>query len=346
MPVQGSLRDLNVLDLLQLISAQRKSVTLRLESGSEVVESHFQEGLLTACHRRGVGANEPFLDTLVGLGHISPSEALEVTSQVQDHGRDLWTVVRELPHLQRGTCEEVYRQATEATLDRILLWGKGRFSMLPLAPIEAPFRPGLSVDVLLVDAMRRLDELAAWKQGSLPAASVPCLAKVEEHLVSSDPLRRAVLRQIDGRRTVGQIAEAARLGEYEVYQTIAGGIEAGWIQILGTVEIPPPAPPAKSEVLQRAPALAALLILLVLGVGSSWIGVRFGAGSTAWIEARTRWEEVDLRRMIEVYRYRHGSYPSDLTALIDEGLPLPKDAPERWGYRLDADAYRLQPIGQ
>ena len=227
-------------------------------------------------------------------------------------------------------------------IDRLLLWDRGHFVLLPPEPVEPVFSPGLSVEEILIDAMRRLDELAAWKQGSLPEDSVPCLAGDEELFISSDPLRRAIVRQIDGRRSIAQIVEATRLGVHEVFQAIADGKDNGWIQILdGSVKDVPP-PQVGRETLRRSPAMVALLTVLAIGIGSSWVGRTLQTDQTAWHETRTRWEEVDLRRMIEVYRYRHGSYPADLAELT-EGLPLSGEALDRWAYAPQEMGYRLVP---
>jgi hypothetical protein len=341
MPVQGSLRELSALEVLQLIGSQRKTVTLRVESNDQEVQLHFEEGLLRAAHRGHAAAGEPYLETLIGLGHISPHDAMLLAEQVRESGRDLWTASLEIPRIDRETCEGAYRRAAEALIDRMLLWERGHFALLPPEPVETVFSPGLSVEEILIDAMRRLDELASWKQGTLPESSVPCLPGTEELVISSDPLRRAIVRQIDGRRTLAQICEATRLGEHEVYSAIADGIETRWIQLLEASQTSEPPTSGPRQSLRRSPALVALLILLAVGIGSAWVTRRFQADQTAWREARTQWEEIDLRRMIEVYRYRTGAYPADLADLTAAGLPVSQDVGARWAYASQETAYRL-----
>jgi hypothetical protein len=369
MPVQGSLRDLSVLEVIQLIGTQRKTIALKVETADKSVFLHFRDGLLVAAHPRKPKHGLTFVELLIGLGHITPSDGAHMIERAREQGRDIWFVALEIEHLERETCERVYLRAVEAQLDRILLWEEGKFTMLPPGGVEELLRPGIAIDALLVDAMRRLDEMAAWKQGSLPPRAVPCLRGPDEWLVSDDPLRRAVVRQIDGRRTIGEVAEATRLGEHAVYEAIAAGVEAGWIQIMQPVT--PAARPwpvkagadpagdespgsafahgrgrggasgAPSPALRRSPAVAVLVIMLTLGLGSSWAGRRIAVDRTAWDQARTRWEEIELARSIDVWRYRHGSYPVALAALAEDRIPLPGDADKRWDYRLDGESYRL-----
>jgi hypothetical protein len=343
MPIQGSLRDMSVLEAIQLIGTQRKTVTLRLQCEPEEFHLHFEDGLLVASHRRGSGRGEPYLEALVALTHLSPPESMRIAAQVRSSPRDLWSLVLDVAHLDRETCERVYLLTTEAIVDRVLLWDRGHFALLPPTKVEPVFSPGLSVDTLLLDAMRRLDEIASWKKGPLPPTSVPCLNGPEELYVSSDPLRRAVVRQVDGRRTMSQIVDATRLGEHAIYSTLAEGVERGWVQVLGSILVPEarPAPAPAREILQRVPAVLILCGFLALGVSSAWLGQRFAKSRHPWSEAAARWEEVDLRRSVEIYRYRHGSYPEDLSLLSLEGIPVPEGALEHWSYERVSGSYDL-----
>ncbi len=369
MPVQGSLRDLSVLEVLQLIGAQRKTIALKVESDLNVpVFLHFREGLMVAAHARKPRQGNSFTDALVGLGHISPAEGVRLVERSREEGRDLWVLALEVGHLDRDTCEAVYTRALEAQLDRILMWEDGKFSMLPPGGVEELLRPGIQVDVLLVDAMRRLDELAAWKQGMLPPYSVPSLKKPDEWLRTDgakDPVQRAVVRQIDGRRSLREVVHESRLGEHEVYETIAQGVEAGWIEILDASAVAPsesrersseslwswkpssrraPKPDrsgAGHPVVRRSPVVAVLAILLTLGLGSSWAGRRVAVDRTAWDRARAQWEEVDLHRLIEVWRYRHGTYPASLEDLAVDRIPVTAGFDQRWDYTREGDSYRL-----
>ena len=343
MSLQGSLREMGVLELLELMGSQRRTGTLDLSLGVERVHLHFRDGLLVASHRVGAARNEAFLDALVGLGHISPAEALALADRIERHKSDVWLAALEIPHLTRETCKEVYRQATEAAIDRVLLWDSGHFAILPLAPVAGAIDEGLSSEALLIDAMRRLDELAAWKQGQLPPESVPVLAGDAEQIVSSDPLRRAVLRQIDGRRSLAEVVDAARLGAHQVYEAVIQGLDNGTIELLQSAA--PSAPAPVKIILRRSPAFAALTLLLTLALATSILGRRLSNGPDRWADARLGWEEIDLRKSIEVYRHRTGTYPHALIDLESRGLPLPGGDPNRFSYAIDGSGYRLVPLG-
>lgn len=348
MPIQGSLRDLSVLETLQLIGAQRKSVELTIVREDEEIHFHFRDGLLVAAHSKEPRPHETFLELLVGMGHIAPIDSIRLLKTARAEKRDIWILVLEMPHLSPETCHGVYMRSVEAQIDKALLWDSGHFSILPPCGIEEVVRPGISMDALLVDAMRRLDELAAWKQDTLPPTAVPSLRGADEWLSTNDPLLRAVIRQIDGRRTIAEVVEATHLGEHDVYETIAAGCETKWIQILPSdaAQIARPGKlreggKALKPVLRRSPALIAIAILLTVGLGSSWTGRRISVDRTAWNASRAQWEAIDIQRGIEVWRYRHGAYPTSLAELTDDRIPLPAGFAERWDYRPESDSYVL-----
>jgi hypothetical protein len=341
MPIQGSFQDMSVLEAIQLIGTQRKTATLKVDLTGDEVQLHFREGQLVASHRRAVGRGEPFLDAMVALAHLSPAEAMRIGQQVLENDRDLWTAVCEVPHLEQETCERVYMQVTEAVVDRALLCERGYFAVLPAFRVTPVFSPPLSVDSILLDAMRRLDELASWKQRDFPPGCVPCLTGPEELYVSADPLRRAVVRQIDGRRTTAQVVEATRLGEYEVFTVLAEGLDAGWIQVLAPSfkNVTPMTPTRKA--FQRWPAVVVFAALLLVTASLSWVGHRLEPVSSPWAKTQAYWEEPDLRRLIETYRYRHGSYPRQLQDLADRGLPVAPSTLGRWQYSRAGRSYSL-----
>lgn len=341
MAIQGNLQEMSVLEAVQLIGTQRKDATLKIETDLEEVQLHFQEGALVASHRKGMGRGEPFLEAMVALAHLTPAEAMKISSQIMEDGRDLWRVVQEIDHLTSETSERVYMQVTEATIDRVLLWERGHFAVLPRLRVDSVFTPGLSVDSILLDAMRRLDELASWKQRDFPKGSIPCISGPEELYVSSDPLRRAIIKQIDGRRTIDQVVDATNLGEYEIYTTLSEGIEEGWIQILAPSSKKSSSPAPAREVLKRWPAFLVLASLLLLTVTTAWIGHRLEPVSGPWETTKARWQELDLHRSIEAYRYRHGHYPDDLAAVEADDLPAGDSIEQRWNYERKNRSYVL-----
>ncbi len=65
-----------MIETLQLIGNQRKTLSLRLVSDDEEVVLQFRDGLLASARVMQGPRREPFLDALVALGHLSPNEAL------------------------------------------------------------------------------------------------------------------------------------------------------------------------------------------------------------------------------------------------------------------------------
>jgi hypothetical protein len=94
--------------------------------------------------------------------------------------------------------------------------------------------------------------------------------------------------------------------------------------------------------LRRWPGVFALLCLVLVTATVSWIGQHRDPVSNPWAKTQAYWEEPDLRRLIETYRYRHGSYPRDLTDLARDHLPIDKQIAQRWKYQRTNQSYTLK----
>lgn len=354
MAIHGSLKEMNVLETLQLVGAQRRSTTLRFTRGNEAISLHLREGQLLAYSVVTGDAREPFLDALVALGHASPVDTIELRRCVKDEGQDPWTLALHIPHLQRTTCAAVYQAVLEATLDRLVLWDRGNFTMHPLGLTTQAFDPSIAIDTLLLDTMRRLDELAAWREGEFAPTAVPCLAdegaRGTIEAAAPDAIARAVLRQMDGRKNIEEIVRAMPLGDHAVYQVIVEGYEQGLVRILSYREAPAAAPqPAVVQPREFTGSGVATLVVLagvaaLAAVGSTVMRERILLERHAARARDVQWAEADVERALEACRFRTGAYPGSLSDLAASGVPLPRDAARSWSYQSHGERYALDPV--
>jgi hypothetical protein len=242
----------------------------------------------------------------------------------------------------------------EAVLDDLVLWDRGTFTMHPLGLTTQAFDPPIAIDTLLLDTMRRLDELAAWREGEFAPEAVPCLvdegARSAIEAPAGDPIARAVLRQVDGRKSIEEIVRAIPLGAYAVYQVIADSYEQGQLQILtyrgGRPAAAPPPVAIPSRVRTTSVAASAILFasLACLAILSAVVlRERILEDRASSRAAAVLWAEADVERALEAYRYGHGAYPASLGDVTKSGIPLPRDAESHWAYRSEGSTFTLAP---
>jgi CheY-like chemotaxis protein len=137
--------------------------------------------------------------------------------QTLDVGRKSGTIRLEDPEGRGGTLwlrdgsivdAAAGRLRGEGAFHRLLRWREGRFA-IDFGPVERPARITASATHLLLEGMRRVDE---WNR---TLARLPLLDAVLQidYLALSDRLAEipddlnAILRLVDGRRTLGQVVE-------------------------------------------------------------------------------------------------------------------------------------------
>ncbi len=150
-----------------------------------------------------------------------------------------------------GVCAARYRDADGCeqrdlvdAVAAMLSLGVGRFTFAPDPPDAPPAAgsPGLRVEAVLLDAMRRLDEGAAraTADGDGPPADDP-MGRVPTLAVSDDPAHAApvalraadwaLLAAIDGRRTVAEVAAAAGQPPARVVEALERLVADGLVQV-------------------------------------------------------------------------------------------------------------------
>lgn len=354
MSLHGNLRDFSVLETLQVIGLQKKSGVLEIESGKDRCALHFTEGCVVGCAPLAPSDPDPFVRTLCGLGLCELADAQRL---VQD-ASELAQVVADRCGLDGETLRAIRTLALHATLERALLWHRGEFRFS--ADVVRPGATGDSVDQILLEAMRRLDEAADWKATGCSLDAIPRLHDAGSAFMSKaeDPsdrlLERALLRHVDGRCSLRQIADLLGVSEWNILRAAQALQTADRIRISSARR---PAEPQQLLLVQpRATRRgAAVVLILVLTLGCGALGLFAGQVTATFTRprqaeaARQRRafdDERAIRTALELYRMRAGEYPSDLMVLAESGLwPRRDRAPLRAAryagggldYRLGAD---------
>jgi hypothetical protein len=336
--LSGNLSEFSVLETLQVIGLQQKTGTLQILSGGRRHGLHFRDGALIGCQPTDPKDPDPFLDALVGLGQCGKDEERRIRMLAADRGTDLWRQIANSCKLEPETLEQTRALVLQGVLDRVLLWNKGHFEF-EAGPVPPASGPPWNVEQAMLESMRRLDEAADLKSGDFPlsATAVPLEepADVEEPADGSSAedapppaVARAVLSRLDGKRSLGQLAERIGIAEYDILTTVRFLRDHGKARIVskGTGARP------KQLLLDQPRRLrdpARALFLGVTFVVLSFAGFqvhRITAGVTGprIHEAREQLERVRLEdsvlQALEVFRCRNGRYPSRLDDLVGSGI--------------------------
>jgi hypothetical protein len=159
MSLVGSLEDLGLGDILQIISLSRKSGVLLLRSDRGEGRIIFREGLIRGAFRKG---NPTDLRELVaGLGTVPPAELDAACEQARAPGASLAAVLVSRSLMSAESLEELRRVNVETAVRQMFRWASGEFSfeIRDDVPDEEIFSSsGVNPQFLALDFTRFADE--------------------------------------------------------------------------------------------------------------------------------------------------------------------------------------------
>jgi tetratricopeptide (TPR) repeat protein len=235
MAIEGSLADVALADICQLLSLGRKTGCLTVTDRANFGYVYFEKGRVV--YASVLNRPERLGDLLVKGGAIAPEDLAKAVELKETEGdRRLGEILVELGALSQQDLEKWITVQVEEAVFHLFDWSRGSFHF---NPDEGPdedqtLRVSLSVDGLLMEGARRVDE---W---SLMEKKIPSLDVI--FVLGRDPQAESVvlsqaqeklLPLLDGTRTVRELARDAGLVEFEtgkaLYELIQGGFlhEAG-----------------------------------------------------------------------------------------------------------------------
>ncbi len=273
MAIRGNLSEFSVAEILQLLALQQKSGVLAITDGGQQTQVlFFEHGRVMAAADRRQDGRHNFLAYLMSNSLLSQDQLESVEDICRATGHDLFTVMVSSGVVGRDRMLDEMRRYTQRIIDDVVDWRNGTYEFsgdeksLPVQGISLKLNP----EELLLESMRRNDELATLKESMLAPDIV--LAVVEDG--DKQPLPRdcmVALGLVDGRRSLEELCAVSPLGEYMTYDAISELLSRQQIMIVEPDETERFTAPAPPSPLLSWPAVAAAMSLvlgsLLLGSG-------------------------------------------------------------------------------
>jgi hypothetical protein len=223
----GDLSGFPIVDFVAFVHQSRVTGVLTVASDGAERSVTFKDGEVRSAESSAPG--ERLGEVAVRLGLATEPQLAAVQASGQAIGRalvakgvlspnDLWKCV----HEQVG---EVFHA--------ILLAREGIFFLLDDEHAE---RTGAALAVntqsLLMDGIRRIDEMSLFR-ARIPGPNVTLRRREPRRPVPLNATEQLLLSQVDGRRTVGELAAAAHLNEFDATKTLYHLAEAGYVEAAG-----------------------------------------------------------------------------------------------------------------
>ncbi len=326
MALSGSLREFALSEILQLLSSQRKTGSLRLSRGSESRVVYLLEGRIASMRDRGFGNDDPLARFLRRVHRLSEEQLRGIASIHAESNRDFVDLLLNGRYIEREELAVLYERTVLDVLHDILSWDDGTYSFSNVAPPESALQVSLSTESMLMEAVRRMDELRRYKQKLTDPALVLGLKELPDPDAALGEEEKELFGLVDGRRTLGELVLEAPFNDFEAYEALFRLIEAGWIEIQGRrapeaiLEEVPAARAGLGATWRTEAALAGACVLLVLVFQAlAWKTTHVPAPSSPGENVYATMGLRDVRAALEAEHARSGHYPGALDVLVAQG---------------------------
>lgn len=237
MPIEGSLREFALHDILQLLHLSRKTgelKVLREPSGLQGTVIFNSGGVVDA----DVDETTPRLGyMLLNAGKITEADLHRADTIRTSQSSRSWTdIFRSLEVVEPADLEKYAKFQVEEFIYEILSWQDGRFSFSERAVEESECVTWIPVESLLMEGARRADELSALPTIIDSPNAVPRLfegAASDAGVIDLSPEEWEVVGRVDGIADVKSISWTLGRSEFNVSKVISQLAEKGLIE-LGT----------------------------------------------------------------------------------------------------------------
>ncbi|HYH81714.1 MAG TPA: DUF4388 domain-containing protein [Longimicrobium sp.] len=236
MAIEGPLRELALTDVFQLLDLSRKTgvLTIRNESRQRPAIVRFDRGAVTSA---ALGEDhERIGHLLLRAGKVTEAQIEQArVAQARTAGRPLGEILVEMGAVGAQDVRRQLRFQIEEAVFTLIQWKDGYFRFEESPAVQ---NGGVGVRVptesLLMEAARRVDEWSTLENRIAGMGVIPALVPDSPEGTTLDlhPSEWEVLAEIDGTRTLKEIAAALGRAEFEVAKIVYGLVTTGIVEIV------------------------------------------------------------------------------------------------------------------
>jgi len=332
MALEGSLSDFGLADILQLIYFQKKSGILSLSGHKDKVQLVFSEGNVISAESRKRMEDDRLGKILLKKGLIKGEDLKSALEEQKRTGARIGDVFLRKGLLKKEEIKETLTLQMTETVVQLFSWKEGTYEFQS-QEVAASKDLGFALDTqhLLMEGLRIMDEWSLAEGKISPDTVFTTTGKTDSVVTTEE---ESILGLVDGENDVSMIIDLSGMEDFHASRIFLSLLEREIIEPLR-------AAPVKAEkmtipVVQRKRPLArffvpaALCIALIISLIAAVLQVTgtLKGSSLPWKgESLSRLKTVrtieELRFMAEIYKYKNGSYPSQINQI--------DDARDSWG---------------
>jgi DNA-binding response OmpR family regulator len=218
----GDLRTIPAAEVLELLGQQEQTGVIAITRGNAQVELHFQGGKIMLGTAAGL-PEELLLGRFVLENNLMSKQDLELFLKTRAGSQSLLGAqLVKLGFLSSDDLKVAIRQQTCELVYDLLRWSSGKFAFRAtpsLSPVAADASLQLSVEAILMEGFRRVDEWHLIEReidnfDLVFLRNEDAVARMGRGRLTREEL--AILELVNGKNTVKEIVRQSRMGSFEV----------------------------------------------------------------------------------------------------------------------------------
>jgi len=259
MSIHGTLKTMNVADLLQFLAAGRKTGTLKIGRGNIVKEIYLEGGLIV-----GSSSNDPkelLGQVMLHYGKIDETQLQTAMEIHRQSGSRLGTVLSDRGFVTESDIMDVLRTRTLEIIYDLFIWDEADFEFFDSEPLpDDLIRIRVEATSVIMDGIYRIDEWSRYRRVIPSDRAVFELQAGWTHSIHGSKETREVLYYVEKRLTAAEICFNLHTTLFHTYALLFDLIEKGAIKLAGEAE-PAAEGPADLSALKLPQTVAELLQL-------------------------------------------------------------------------------------
>jgi hypothetical protein len=393
MSLAGNIKDFGLPDIYQLIFMQKRTGILSLFREKEVVTISFEKGLVVFADEFQRSEQERLGAVLLKSKLITPQQLLKAVEIQKQTYQKLGYILVNHGFLSEDQLKRALQMQVRETVFKTLRWedGQYKFTLEPVI-YDTNFYTGMSTDHLVMEGIRRIDEWPMIKkkisgmdlifdrveqaeekiaqtassrsldkdldsilafEDDVSLAPPPGEEGEESRGLKLAPSERIIFALVDGTRTVEDLVDEGRIGEFETHKALFSLLSMGLIRKVGTRSAPQEKSASDAGGLSLRKVAVPLLIILAVAVSQvvNPLGLVRSVKKTARASQSMGLIHDELKRekirfALTCYYLEKKQYPSVLSELVSARLLRPGDTVDHRGgefaYLREQSGYSLR----
>ncbi|MBU1238565.1 response regulator [Myxococcota bacterium] len=217
----GELQTIPIVEILPLLASQRQNGILTVSKSNSKIDMYFRDGNVELASAAGVSEEYLLGRYVVEMELMTKDELDQFINELPAQGLLGLQLVRQ-GKLSDDELKQAMTKQTRELCYELLKWDKGRFTFRvsnDLPPIAEEAGLALSVDAMLIEGFRRVDEWHMIEREIEDFDIVflrndDAILRMGRHKLMREEI--TVLELVNGRNTVREIIRKSRMGSFDV----------------------------------------------------------------------------------------------------------------------------------